>query len=1228
MAYFARYFGAIPERSELRKTITRQTRAAEADCIAVLLPCAEIVRDESVIADPMAHKLAVALRERSKPGIVEKLVQEFSLSSEEGIALMSLAEALLRTPDAVTRDMLIRDQICLKDWLSHTGRTQGVVLNTASFGLAATSKMLDRSGHKGAVRNLLQRYGEPVVRRAVQYVMKMMGSQFVLGETISRALKRSRKRQERGFTYSYDMLGEAALDYADAARYQASYHAALEAIGQQAKKDDITGQKTIYEKPGLSIKLSALHPRYQYSQRARVLAELLPVVKALALRARHYNIGLTIDAEESERLELSLDILEALCSDPDLAGWDGIGFVVQAYGKRAYLVLDYLIDLARITQHRLMIRLVKGAYWDSEIKKAQSEGMEDFPVFTRKCHTDISYLACARKLIEASDVIFPQFATHNARSVATIYAMAEEHYKKGFQLGQYEFQCLHGMGESLYDEIVGPAKYNRPCRIYAPVGTYETLLAYLVRRLLENGANSSFVNLLGNADIPIDRLIEDPVKQAREIAEKEGCAIGAPHPAIAQPSHLFGAERRNSRGMDLQDESVLSALERALDASVEPVRAAPVPQDGKGQGAAGSVAHKVCNPADPDDIVGQVVYATPQIVNAAVGQAEEGFKAWSARTSHERADILDKAADLLEERRIAFMALAVREAGKTYPNAVAEIREAIDFLRYYSAEIRGSFHNETHHPLGPVVCISPWNFPLAIFIGQIAAALAAGNTVLAKPAEETPLIAFRAVTLLYEAGVPEAALHYVPGAGDIGAALVADRRIAGVMFTGSTSVAQSIAYQLVGRVGRNGQPVPLVAETGGQNAMIVDSTALAEQVVADVLASAFDSAGQRCSALRLLCVQDEAAPRLLPLLRGAMAELAMGNPAARKTDIGPVISPAAKQGIEAHIARFRDKNHKIFQPTGEGQDGKGHFVAPTLIEIHALDDLQTEVFGPVLHVLCYQRLGLHGLMNDINASGYGLTFGVHSRLASTIHALIDQTQAGNIYINCNMVGAVVGMQPFGGRGLSGTGPKAGGPFTIRRQLSSASPSPLCVPGNLPGMARSWLLWLGVDDRALAQEVTPWMEHGLLYKEIDLPAPVGEQNRYSLHPRGRVLALAQTDQGLKRIISYALSCGNEVHVLCTPDVWEGLYTMPDILREVIRPVQGKADIAACSVILADEMNETLWQVMRDLLIDPMQPVPLAYHAGPDSLMPEMLLEERTISTNTAAVGGNAKLMALI
>ncbi|MBE7618055.1 trifunctional transcriptional regulator/proline dehydrogenase/L-glutamate gamma-semialdehyde dehydrogenase [Komagataeibacter sp. FXV2] len=1217
MVFFKDFAGPVDAPSSLRQRITDALRRPEPDCMAELAPGATLTPEQGAHTTALATRLTEGLRHNRAPGGVEALVQEFSLSSAEGVALMCLAEALLRIPDNATRDALIRDKIGSGDWMAHISRDRPLFTNAAAWGLLVTGR-LSTGTEDGqarlarALKGLVGRCAEPVIRKAVDMAMRMMGEQFVVGETIEAALKNSEKLEATGFRYSYDMLGEAALTAHDAERYRQDYITAIHAIGRRARGADV------YERPGISIKLSALHPRYSRAQRARVMAELLPVVIELTVLARQYDIGLNIDAEESERLELSLDLLEGLCHEPALQGWNGIGFVVQAYGRRAPFVLDFIIDLARRTGHRLMVRLVKGAYWDSEIKKAQIEGVTDFPVYTRKVHTDISYIACARKLLDARDVIFPQFATHNARTLATIYTLAG----KEFRVGSYEFQCLHGMGEPLYKEVVGPNRLGRPARIYAPVGTHETLLAYLVRRLLENGANSSFVNQIGDERVPVSALVADPMTIARGVVP-----FGSPNPAIAAPPDLFAPERRNSAGLDLNDENSLTALGRGLAAEMPawtcaPMVATPV--------AAGAVLD-VENPADRRDRVGTWTPADVAIIPAVVQDAVRGGVAWAAMPPGKRAEILERASDLMESRTDALLGLIVREAGKSFPNAIAEIREAVDFLRYYAARIRAEFDNATHIPLGPVACISPWNFPLAIFTGQVAAALAAGNSVIAKPAEETPLIAAQAVDILHQAGVPADVLQLLPGAGDVGAALVAAPQVAGVMFTGSTTVAQSINRQLVTRRDHTGQPVPLVAETGGQNAMIVDSSALAEQVVTDVVASAFDSAGQRCSALRILCVQEDCADHVLTMLRGAMRELQLGNPALLSTDIGPVITPDAAKGIEAHVTALRAKGAPVFRVDIPAHCGHGSFVPPTLIEIDSISDLGPEVFGPVLHVLRYRRQALDTVIDAINALGYGLTGGLHTRIETMVDHVTRRLDVGNLYINRNTIGAVVGVQPFGGRGLSGTGPKAGGPLILRRLVAQCPAMENLLPGMkcgaVPHMMQTWHDWLmGKGYQQVARQVAEMMKTPLCGAEMVLPGPVGEENLYRFMPRGNVLCIGGgTHEGLLMLVSMALSCGNTVFVTGGTDDTAWLSGLP---ADVAHHVRAVSDVAQHEyAVVLGACDDDGFRTATRTLAEGKGPIASVFVLKEGSLRREFLVEEQCRSTNTAAAGGNASLMSI-
>jgi RHH-type proline utilization regulon transcriptional repressor/proline dehydrogenase/delta 1-pyrroline-5-carboxylate dehydrogenase len=876
---------------------------------------------------------------------------------------------------------------------------------------------------------------------------------------------------------------------------------------------------------------------------------------------------------------------------------------VQGYQKRAPFVIDFLMDLARRSRRRLMVRLVKGAYWDSELKRAQVDGLEGFPVFTRKVHTDVSYLACGRKLLSAPDAIFPQFATHNASTLAAIVEMAGAN----FYAGQYEFQCLHGMGESLYEEVVGRDKLDRPCRIYAPVGTHETLLAYLVRRLLENGANTSFVNRIADHKIPVADLVADPVAEASAIVP-----LGAPHPKIALPAHILGPARKNSAGIDFSNEQRLASLSVTLRTGLPDVWHA---------GARHAPSRAVRNPADWRDMVGQVAEASAADVETAVASAS-GDRVWQRTPPAARADILLRAADMLEDAGPHLMGLIVREAGKTLPNALGEIREAVDFLRYYATQARDTLAADTHRPLGPVACISPWNFPLAIFTGQVGAALAAGNPVLAKPAEETPLIAAQAVRLLHEAGVPQAALHLLPGDGRVGAQLVADPRVRGVMFTGSTDVAKTIARSLAERLNPDGRPVPLIAETGGQNALIVDSSALPEQVVADVLTSAFDSAGQRCSALRILCVQEDAADRVRAMLLGALQELSVGNPDRLSVDVGPVITAEAQDEILAHIEAMRRAGHVVHQLPLPAECRDGTFVPPTIIEIASIAELSREVFGPVLHLLRYRRDKIDAVVADINATGYGLTFGVHSRIDETIARLASRSHAGNIYINRNLIGAVVGVQPFGGHGLSGTGPKAGGPLYLRRLLAAwpaMVPAVARVEPEALVSARAWADFVGArGEAAAAAQCRRELARSPLGVSLELPGPVGERNVYSLEPRGIVLCIASNVTAMCVQVGAALSTGNVACVV--PPAGAGAFVAAIPPAAGVRIVHDPL-AAPCHAVLYEGAG--LSDFAKHLAARDGPLIPIFGAEAP----PEWLLRERSVSTNTAAAGGNASLMTI-
>jgi len=1161
---------ADPSLAPLRERIAACHRADEGETLAGLIDEARLPPLRLARAQALATTLAEAVRAaRSNAGGVDALMLEFSLDSREGIALMCLAEALLRIPDAATRDRLIRDKISRGDWSAHVGASPSLFVNAAAWGLLVTGKIVETRSEgtlEQALGSLLRKGGEPLIRRGVDLAMRLLGRQFVTGRTIDEALANARDREARGYTFSYDMLGEAALTAADAQRYFVAYEAAIHAIGRTASGRGVFGG------PGISMKLSALHPRFCRAQRERVLAELTPKLVTLAQLAKGYDIGLAIDAEEADRLELSLDLLARLAADPALAKWDGLGFVVQCYQKRARPTIDWIVALARQHRRRLMLRLVKGAYWDAEIKRAQVDGLSGYPVFTRKVHTDVAYLACAKAMLEAPDAIYSQFASHNAFTIAAVHELAGE--------AQYEFQCLHGMGESIYDEVVGKDKLDRACRIYAPVGSHETLLAYLVRRLLENGANSSFVNRIVDPNVDIASLVVDPVA----VAEVTG---GRPHSGIPLPVALLPG-RRNSRGADLSDDTELAALAAAFDRSGQvDLRSATASLLSPATAAKGpEAAEPIRNPADRDDVVGTVIEATVADVASAIAVAVERGSEWSMTPAAERAACLERAADLLEAERATFLALAVREAGKTLANAVAEVREAVDFLRYYAAQARAELGGSGVVPIGPVVAISPWNFPLAIFVGEVGAALAAGNPVLAKPAEQTPLIAHAAVRVLHRAGVPAAALQLLPGRGEtVGAALVADPRIAGVIFTGSTDVARLIHRQLATR---DDDPV-LIAETGGQNAMIVDSSALPEQVVADALSSAFDSAGQRCSALRLLCLQDDIASEMLSMLEGALCELAVGDPRRLATDIGPVIDEAARSALVAHVERMRAAGLAVVQAPLPPECARGTFVAPAIVDlgsIRGLAHLTGEVFGPILHVLRWKRDELPALVDAINATGYGLTHGIHTRIDETVAAILSRVRAGNIYVNRNIVGAVVGVQPFGGHGLSGTGPKAGGPLYLRRLVrGAAAPVPMAP--------------------------------------IALPGPTGESNTLEFHPRGVVACIAADEHGLLAQAKAALAVGNTVLLLRDP-------VSIRVGKNIGGPRIAFADAldpAAIDAVLLDVDRNDARRVRAVFAGAPGRIVPIAVPDADGKYDWARLVLERTITVNTAAAGGNAALLSL-
>ena len=1003
----------------LRKSINDYYHFPEESCLRMLIEQALIPQKQLSQIQKKAQFLTLTIRERRlKSTGIDSFLTEYALSSDEGIALMCLAEALLRIPDDATIDRLIKDQLTRVDWQAHQIQNPSLLIKMTTWALILTGTVLEPEKASSiwtkSLLNILNRGGARFIRQAVNQGMRLMSQQFVMGQTIEEALVHAQKKERQGYRYSYDMLGEAALTAEDAMKYLNAYMHAIAAIGKATDPG-----LTIYQKPGVSVKLSALHPRYQEQQRARVVRELAPALLKLAQQAKYYDIALMIDAEESERLDISLDIIEIVLSHASLTGWNGFGLVVQAYQKRAFYLLDWIADLARGLDRRIMVRLVKGAYWDSEIKKTQMQGLSDYSVFTYKAYTDVSFQACVKKLLTMTDVIYPQFATHNAYSVAMILALAGSYR-------DFEFQCLYGMGKELYNQIVPIDCENIPCRVYAPVGSYEDLLPYLVRRLLENGANSSFINRIADVQIPVDALIVDPLAKAEAL-------LARTQQNIPLPSHIFLPERLNSRGFDWTDRDFIRSFQQQLLEQKFYWRNHDSVDDER----------LVYAPFNQNLCIGSVREASLDDVEQALSKSTQACLSFEKTSVNIRADYLRRFADLLETHHVSLLALLCMEAGKTWPDALAELREAVDFCRYYAAAAEtlmqtpkrfqgytGETNELSLHPRGVIVCISPWNFPLAIFVGQIVAALVTGNCVIAKPAEQTPLIAGVAIDLMRKSGFPAEVVQILPGRGEtIGAALVADLRVKGVIFTGSTETATQINQTLANR---SGEIVPFIAETGGQNAMIVDSSALLEQVIMDVFASAFGSAGQRCSALRVLFIQDDVFDRFIHLLTGAMAELTISDPRWLSTDIGPVIDQAALTLIKQHVAAMKKNHTLIYECILDESTQLGFFIAPTVFLIEDISALKHEIFGPILHVIRYQADDLDNVIHQIKSTQYGLTLGIHSRIQHTIDYIRERIPVGNCYVNRNMIGAVVGLQPFGGEGLSGTGPKAGGPYYLQR----------------------------------------------------------------------------------------------------------------------------------------------------------------------------------------------------
>ncbi|HEU5280424.1 MAG TPA: bifunctional proline dehydrogenase/L-glutamate gamma-semialdehyde dehydrogenase PutA [Gammaproteobacteria bacterium] len=1012
--------------NSLRDAITNAYRMDEETCVNQLIPKATLPKAMLGPILDTAKKLVTETRAyKKKQGKLDSLLHQYDLSTEEGIALMCMAEALLRIPDTATMDKFVSDKLSTAEWKNHLSRENPLFINAATMSLMLTGtvyapQLSNDASLASVFKRAFSRLGITVIRPILLQMMKAIGNQFVTGQTIDEALANAPALEKMGYRFSYDMLGEAARTPEDAKHYYAAYVTAIDAIGKTAK-----GQSPA-DNPGISVKLSALHPRYDYFKHDQVLAEVTPQLLALAKQAKQYNIGLTVDAEEADRLDLSLDIIEAVFTNDALNGYEGFGLAVQAYQKRAPFVIDWLADLSKRQGRRLMVRLVKGAYWDAEIKQSQIQGFEGYPVYTRKNTTDVAYIACARKLLSQPECFFPQFGTHNAYSTAAVMAIADEHQ------APFEFQCLHGMGRPLYDQVVDKAQYARPCRIYAPVGSHRDLLGYLVRRLLENGANSSFVNQLSDENTPVDKIVFDPVARISALESK-------PHPRIPLPVNIY-KQWKNSHGFDLSNPKDMLKLETSIQSLIakQPWVAAPIVN---GKVLTKANAETVVSPITSKKVLGQVSKAEAADVDQALAAAHQAMNTWGRTSVEERAVILERIADALEKQATEFAALLNQEAGKCLFDCLSEIREAIDFCRYYAHRARldlnpvelpgptGESNVFSLHPRGVMACISPWNFPLAIFTGQIVAALATGNPVITKPSEQTPMVAFKAVQLMHEAGVPKEALHLLIGQGSVvGAKLTSDPRVAGVLFTGSTETAKLIEKSLANR---NGPIGLLVAETGGQNAMIVDSSALAEQAVVDIALSAFNSAGQRCSALRVLFVQDDIADKLLTMLKGYMGELTVSDPSFITTDIGPVIDEDALNMLKAHRERMVKEAALLAEiPLSNAPDG--NFFSPCLFELKSIDQLTGEVFGPVLHVIRYKANELDKVIDSISSTGFGLTFGIHSRIDATVDYVTNRMPVGNLYVNRNMIGAVVGVQPFGGQGLSGTGPKAGGPHFLPR----------------------------------------------------------------------------------------------------------------------------------------------------------------------------------------------------
>ena len=1257
----------IVSTSETRQKIRGYYRIGEAQVVEYLLPEAEVSMLARSRAWERARTLVLRIRkEQEGHGGVDALLNEYSLSSEEGVVLMCLAEALLRVPDKDTQDELIRDKLATGQWSSHLGNSDSLFVNAAAWGLMFTGNMVNYANERkkaqfGLLKKTMGRMGEPVIRRAMNIAMKVMGKQFVMGETIKDAVKRAQEKEKNGYVYSYDMLGEGARTLDDADRYYKAYADAIEVIGKAG------AGKGPRLSPGISVKLSAIHPRYDFLQYEKVVPEICERLKKLCMQAKKHNIGLTVDAEESERLEISLDIIETVFCDPDLGDWQGFGIAVQAYQKRAIYVIEWLREITLRVNKKMMVRLVKGAYWDTEIKHTQQGGYEDFPVFTRKASTDVSYHACANRLLAYRDSIYPQFATHNAYTASVILELAGND-KEGF-----EFQCLHGMGDTLYDQIVKEEKIQ--CRVYAPVGQHEDLLAYLVRRLLENGANSSFVNAIVDDTKAVEELLSDPVEHTQRLVKRVNTQI-------TMPINLYGESRANSKGFDVYDINKINDLSLGVEQwFAQHCRNLPLDPNAD---------FVVKNPANLSETVGYHSFDTPQQMLEKLSIANAAFTAWSTTLVSERAAILMSIADMLEAHMGELIGLCIKEAGKITQDSVDEVREAVDFARYYAVEAQKLDPQNRLEPRGVILCISPWNFPLAIFLGQVVAALATGNTVIAKPAEQTSLIALRAHELMQKAGLPKEVLQLVIAKGpQVGDTLLPDERIQGVMFTGSTQTGTLISRALAQRATNQ---VPLIAETGGQNCMIVDSTALPEQVVDDVIMSGFRSAGQRCSALRVLFLQDVVANDIIEMIIGAMKELQVGDPGWLSTDLGPVIDDKALKALTEHEV-FMQKNGKILYKCELDDDLNGTFFAPHLFEISDLSVLSKEVFGPCVHIVRYKGDELNKVMAQINATGYGLTMGIHTRIEERAYELAKLSGAGNVYINRNMIGAIVGVQPFGGRGLSGTGPKAGGPnYLPRLMMEKVTPELADIAdhaqifgddealisdtasrqevdvliANASKVVQTWRLTsltsrLSSVRQLLAKIATIEIVEELaddlnstlasarsqllsiekrLKKPMVLPGPTGESNTLHLEPRGILVTFADKEVAFEYwtlSIVTALATGNIVVAVVSDLFYEEALTFKDRFESTGAP-KGVFQVARlkhveallehkdiAGMIVDSSTSRTASFVQKVALRDgAILPVITAEH---NDNMIGRLLTEKTISIDTTASGGNTSLMTM-